>query len=243
MSKEKTVRSLLKAAAYTCFIVASLLIIWSFVSKIHFLEEKYFQYVNWLADFENQVAAIGDRLLLVFVVWLLYFVKLGLPIYPVSLICVASALVFNEAKAFAVNIVGLALMFTVKYVMGVNSATNSLWLVHKSRIATKIIESDDRGNPWVLVVCRLLPCMPDNAVSQIYGAMKFPFWKYMLISLIAYSPKMISYIIIGRNVMNPFSLTLSIPLVVLAIVSGCTMLGMSKLWYVKDKKEHKQEEN
>ncbi len=237
MSKDKIIRRLLIVAAYLCFIVAALLIIWSFVSKINFLEEKYVQYVNWLANFEKQVVAIGDRWLLVLVVWLLYFVKTALPLYPVSLLCVASSLVFDTAKSLVVNIIGLALMFSVKYIVGTNSCNSSLWLVHKSTVATKIIESGDNGNPWLLVVFRLLPCMPDNAVSQIYGAMEFPYWKFMLISLVAYIPKMVSYIIIGRSVYNPFSLTLSIPLVVLTLVSGCTLLAMSKLW---DKKEHKK---
>lgn len=235
LSKDKVIRRLFVAAAYLCFTVAALLIVWAFVSKIHFLEEKYVQYINWLADFERQIASIGDRWLMVLVVWLLYFVKTGLPLYPVSIICVASALVFNTPKAIVINFVGLAMMFTVKYIMGTNTVKSSLWLIHKSSIVTRIIESGDKGNPWVLVIFRLLPCMPDNTVSQIYGAMNFPYWKYMLISIVAYAPKMISYIIIGRSVLNSFSLTLSIPLVVLTLVSGGTLLAMSKLWNKKDK--------
>ena len=230
---------LLRFAAYCCFIVAALLVVWSFVSKIHFLEEKYVEYVNWLADFERQVAGIGDRWLLVIVVWLLYFIKTAFPLYPISLICVASALVFGTAKSLVVNIIGIALMFTVKYIMGTNSKVGSLWLVKKSAVVMKILESDGTGNPWLLFICRLLPCMPDNSISSIYGAMGFPYWKYMLISIVACIPRLVSYIIVGRNVTNPFSLTLSIPLVVIAVVSGSTLLGMSKLWNIKDKKRIK----
>lgn len=236
LSKDRVIRRLLLSTAYLCFTVAALLIVWACISEIHFLEEKYVQYINWLADFERQIAGIGDRWLMVLVVWLLYFIKTGLPLYPVSIICVASALVFNTPKAIIVNLVGLAVMFTVKYIMGTNTVKSSLWLIHKSSIVTKIIESGDKGNPWVLVILRLLPCMPDNAVSQIYGAMYFPYWKFMLISIVAYAPKMISFILIGRSVFNPFSLTLSIPLVVITVVSGATLLGLSKLWNKKDKK-------
>lgn len=237
LNKDKIIRRLLIVGAYLCFVAAGLLIIWSFVSKIHFLEEKYFQYIHWLEDFERQIAAIGDRWLMVLVVWLLYFIKTGLPLYPVSIICVASALVFNTPKALIVNVVGLAMMFTVKYIMGTNMVESSLWLIHKSTVVTRIFECGDKGNPWVLVIFRLLPCMPDNAVSQVYGAMNFPYPKYMLISVVAYLPKLISYIMIGRSVWNPFSLTLSIPLLVLTVVSGGTLLAMSKLLKKKDKKQ------
>lgn len=241
MSKDKFIYRLLRFAAYSCFIVAALLVVWSFVSKIHFLEEKYVEYVNWLADFEQQVAAIGDRWLLVIVVWLLYFIKTAFPLYPISLICVASALVFGTGKALVVNIIGIALMFTVKYIMGTNSKVGSLWLVKKSDVVMKILESEEgTGNPWVLFVCRLLPCMPDNAVSSIYGALGFSYWKYILISIIACIPRLISFIMVGRSVTNPFSLTLSIPLVVIAAASGFTLFGMSKLLNIKDKKRTKR---
>ena len=227
-----------------CFTVAALLIIWSFISKIHYLEEKYQEYIVWLSELEYNVASIDNLWLLILVIFLLYFVKTAFPLYPISIICVATAMVFKIPAAFLINILGMILLFSVKYVMGTNTGGgNAQKLIRKSQIARSLIESEGQGNPWVLFIFRLLPSFPVNSVSQLYGAMEFPFIKYLLISTAGYLPKMAFYIIIGRNVSNPFSLKFSIPLILLALLSGITLLMMRAAWDAIDKiKEHKQGE-
>ena len=244
MSKEKIVRRLLFFASMVCFTVAALLIIWSFISKIHYLEEKYQEYIIWLTELEYNVASIDNLWLLILVIFLLYFVKTAFPLYPISIICVATAMVFKIPAAFLINILGMILLFSVKYVMGTNTGGgNAQKLIRKSQIARSLIESEGQGNPWVLFIFRLLPSFPVNSVSQLYGAMEFPFIKYLLISTAGYLPKMAFYIIIGRNVSDPFSLKFSIPLILLALLSGITLLMMRAAWDAIDKiKEHKQGE-
>ena len=244
MSKEKIVRRLLFFASMVCFTAAALLIIWSFISKIHYLEEKYQEYIIWLTELEYNVASIDNLWLLILVIFLLYFVKTAFPLYPISIICVATAMVFKIPAAFLINILGMILLFSVKYVMGTNTGGgNAQKLIRKSQIARSLIESEGQGNPWVLFIFRLLPSFPVNSVSQLYGAMEFPFIKYLLISTAGYLPKMAFYIIIGRNVSNPFSLKFSIPLILLALLSGITLLMMRAAWDAIDKiKEHKQGE-
>lgn len=244
-SKDTTARKLLLVAACACFIIAALLIAWSFISKINFLEEKYEEYIIWLSDLEYKVASIDNLWLLILVVMLLYFVKTAFPLYPVSIICVATAMVFPTPASFAINIAGMVLLFSVKYVMGTNTGGgNAQKLIRKSKIARKLIESEGSGNPWVLFIFRLIPSFPINSVSQLYGAMGFPFWKYILISLAGYMPKMAFYIIIGNNVSNPFSLKFSVPLILLSILSGIGFLLMRAAWDAIDKvKEYKQGEN
>lgn len=245
MSKDKIARKLLLFAACACFVIAALLIVWTFVSQINFLEEKYEEYSIWLSDLEYKVASIKNIWLLILVIMLLYFVKTAFPLYPISIICVATAMVFPIPASFAINIAGMVLLFSVKYVMGTNTGGgNAQKLIRKSQIARNLIESEGRGNPWVLFIFRLIPSFPINSVSQLYGAMDFPFWKYILISLVGYMPKMAFYIIIGRNVSNPFSLKFTLPLILLALFSGVTLLIMRAAWEAIDKmKEHKQGEN
>lgn len=244
LSKDKIARKLLLVASCASFIIAALLIIWSFVSKINFLEEKYEEYIIWLSDLEYKVASIDNLWLLILVIMLLYFVKTAFPLYPVSIICVATAMVFKVPASFAINCAGMVLLFSVKYVMGTNTGGgNAQKLIRKSQIARNLIESEGKGNPWVLFIFRLIPSFPVNSVSQLYGAMEFPFWQYILISLAGYMPKMAFYIIIGRNVSNPFSLKFSLPLILLTIFSGFTFLIMRATWDAIDKmKEHKQGE-
>lgn len=236
LSKDKFARKLLRLGAYVCFACTTLLIIWAFVSESNYLAEKYEEYIVWLADLELHIAAVDNRWLLILVVLLLYFVKTAFPLYPISLICVATAMVFDIYSALAINCAGLALLFAVKYVIGTNMGGGNMQkLIRKSRIVKNLIESEGTGNPWVLFVLRLVPSMPTNSISQLYGAMEFPFLKYLLISLVGYCPKLISYIIIGRNVFNPFSLRFSIPLTVMTFVTGVTLMTMSIMWDAIDK--------
>ncbi len=240
MKKEKIIRSALRLGAIACFIITVLLLIWTVISKIDFFEEKYIEYLSWLDNVEHNVASIGNKWLLLIVIILLYFVRTAFPVYPISILCVATAMVFNTPSAFVINIAGETLLLSVKYYMGKHQGGGGLHkLIRKSSVAKKIIESEGQGNSWVLAVCRILPGISINVVSQLYGAMDFPYGKYLLISLLAYLPKTASYIIIGRNVYNPFSLKLSIPLLILSVVSGFTMLSLSRVWDTVHNQEDK----
>ncbi|MCD7828805.1 MAG: hypothetical protein LUG85_09780, partial [Clostridiales bacterium] len=112
--------------------------------------------------------------------------------------------------------------------------------IRKSRIARNIIESEGRGNPWVLLIFRVIPGFPVNSISKLYGAMNFPYWKYILISVGGYLPRLASYIVIGRNVSNPFSLKFSVPLILLCVFSGLALLIMYIAWDTIDKMKDKE---
>ena len=242
MKKDRVIRSSLRFGAVVCFVISALLLAWALISEIAFFEEKYMEYLTWLDTVEHNVASIGNKWLIFIVILLLYFIHSAIPVYPVSILCVATALVFNIPSALVINLAGETVLFTVRYFMGKHQGGGGLQkLIRKSSVAKKIVESNGQGNPWLLAVCRILPGISNNVVSQLFGAMAFPYGKYIFISLAAYLPKTMSYIIIGRNAYNPFSLKLSIPLVILSVASGFTMLSLSKVWDAA--KKHYQEDN
>lgn len=231
MKKDKIIRNALRIGAITCFVISALLLVWALISKIAFFEEKYIEYLTWLDNLEYSVVSIGNKWLIIIVIILLYFIHTAFPVYPISILCVATAMVFNIPSSIVINIAGESVLFFVKYFMGVNQGGAGIQkLAKKSNLARKIIGDDGQGTAWMLAVCRILPGISLNLVSQLYGAMNYSFGRYMLISVFSYLPRTLSYIIIGRNVYNPFSLTLSIPLLVLSVVSGFVMLSLSKVW-------------
>ena len=75
-------RKLLLMSATFCFTLCILLVVWFFVSEIHFLEEKYRQYIEWLLSVENRIAGIENKWLIVLVVELLYLVLTTFPVFP-----------------------------------------------------------------------------------------------------------------------------------------------------------------
>ncbi len=224
-------RKLLLLAAMLSFILCIVLVVWFFVSEINYLEEKYWQYINWLSTIENRVAAIENKWLIVLVIELLYFILTAFPVFPISILCVASAMVFNVSECFFINICGLAILFSVRYSTGMSAGGGGAqWLVRKNRFIRQLVESEGQGNPWVLAVIRLLPFMPINPISHLYGAMDFPFVKFILISVAGFLPKLTSYIIIGHNFANIFSAEFTLPLIILTLVSGIFFLLLCGAW-------------
>ena len=227
LSKEKIVHRLLFVAGMVCFSASALLIIWSVVSKISFFEETYREYIVWLSDFEHKIGSINNRWLLLIVILLLYFIKTAFPLYPVSIICVACGMVYDAVSCLFINVTGLAILLSVRYVTGKKSGAGNIHgIIRKNSFLRNVIENQGTGNPWLLFVFRLLPVFPLNPVSNLYGAMSFPYAKFIFISICGYLPKMASYIIIGRNVTNPFSLKFSIPLIILTALTGTAFFVM-----------------
>ncbi len=219
-----------------CFILCIVLVVWFFVSDINILEEKYWQYIDWLQNIENRVAAIENKWLIILVIELLYFILTAFPVFPISILCVASAMVFNFPESLIINFSGLAILFSVRYSTGMSAGGGSAqWIVRRNRTVRKLVEDEGQGNPWVLAVIRLLPFMPINPVSHLYGAMDFPFFKFMLISLAGFLPKLLSYIIIGNNFANIFSPEFTLPLIMLTLAMGIFFLLLGGVWDVINK--------
>lgn len=236
MSKNKLIQKLLLKASVLCFILSIVLFVWFFVSGINILEEKYWQYIDWLTNIEHKVAAIQNKWLIVLVIELLYFILTAFPVFPVSILCVASAMVFDFSQSLFINICGLVILFSVRYSTGKREGGGSAqWLVRRSKTIRTLVEDDGQGNPWVLAVIRLLPLMPINPVSHLYGAMDFPFYRFILISVAGFLPKLISYIIIGNNFANIFSPQFTLPLIILTFISGIFFLLLRGVWNVINK--------
>lgn len=240
MSREKLIKGLLLVSSVLCFVFTVVFVIWFFISESNFLEEKYWEYINWLTNIENKVASLRNKILIIFVVLLLYFVLSVFPVIPISILCVATAMVFDIASSFVINFSGISLLFSVRYFTGRKTGGGSVQrILEKSKFLAGVIENEASENPWILAVVRLLPVVPVNAVSQLFGAIDFPFGRYMRISVICFIPKMISYFIIGDNFTNPFSEEFILSMIIFSFVSGIFFLCLRSAWdfikKVKDK--------
>ena len=59
--------------------------------------------------------------------------------------------------------------------------------------------------------------------------MQFDFKKYLLLSVLGFLPKLISYSFIGRNVYDPFSMAFILPIVILLLLSGLSVFGINAM--------------
>lgn len=194
------------------------------------IEELSLWYETWqkqLLLLEERVIAIENRWLIVGAVMALFTLKSFFPPITIPAICFISGMVLPWYFALIVNILGMALLMTIRYLWGRQfGGGRAIRLLRKNDIIRRIFEKKGTGNPYTLFIFRLIPCFPVNSISRLYGAMKFDFRKYIVISLLGFMFKLLSYTIIGQNVYNPLSPSFLLPMIILFALSGFLMVSL-----------------
>lgn len=200
-------------------------------SKLPHVLQWYEQYEHTILDFQTKIVQLDNRFWIFIIILLLYFLKsvIPFPLYPASFLCVLTSIVFNTYLSLVINLLGLVLLFGTKYFWG-----NNFGSVFVKKVLPRyeklwsIIEHEGNGNPVLLVVSRAVPSFPINAVSSIYGSLGFSFLRYIFLSIIGFAPKLVFYTIIGRNVFNPLSSAFLMPIAILLLFTGMSMIGVNK---------------
>ena len=209
-------------------------------------QQLYIKYQGVMERFENSISEIPNPFLIVICLWLLFALKSLVVLIPASFTCLVTALIFPFPVAVLINLGGYAIMFLAKYFWGkyVGEGGVSKLLKH-SNLLWKYIQDEEngngKGNPLVLFILRLVPTVPLNPISSMYGKMGYDLWKYMLLSMLGISLRVVSVTSIGSNVGNPFSSAFIVPLIVILFVSGFSMVMFSLILSRREKKEKAQE--
>lgn len=227
---EKLIIGLMKASGIACFIFAGVMLALVVVMHIDTVKVKYDEYLFILSDFETKVASLDNRWLILIVVWLLYVLRSLSPFYPYPVIFIITGMVFEPYAALAINFTGMAFNVAFRYYTGYKMG-EGFWnrIIKKNEISARLFDIENRSNPLVLLAVRTVPGFPYNTVSNLYGSFRYPFFRYMLISMAVLMPKLISYSIIGNNVYDPMSSKFYAPLVVLMILSGISFFTVRKV--------------
>lgn len=228
MKKSKSWSYSFRLLALVCFATVLTLLILLRVFQTEPFLRWYEKYTETLVEFEAWLENYGETPLAVVMILVNYALKAVMPWFPVSCICVASAMIFQWYEALVINIIGLSILFSLKFAWGKSfGGGNAEKLLMKYDFLYKLVDENKIGSGMVLFFSRLLPSIPINSVSCLYGTTDMPFWKFMLISLLGFSYKAVSYIIIGRNVFDPASASFIVPFIPLILFSGIIFLGVS----------------
>lgn len=189
--------------------------------------EKYEETLLWLSEFEEDVASIPNKGLVIIAILLLYVAKSVLPV-PTPVVCVIAGMVFQTPFAVIINSCGFILTLTIKYVWGKHLGSGVIYkILHRYENVRPILEGDTIAKDGLLAVFRFIPIVPINTVSQIYGAMDYDYYKFIFLSVVGFLPRIVSYSLAGSHVYNPFSFAFSLPLIILFIITGFAMLGIN----------------
>lgn len=224
--KKKTVTRIIYFASAACFILGIGLIVLIRLLHTEGISQWYVRWTNALVNYEQRIENIDEKWIAALFIEANFILKSFIPWLPISLLFFATGVIFKWYIAIPINIIGLTTQFTIKYFWGKwRGGGNAHKLLARNEDAYKLIaESDKIGSPIALFFMRFIPCMPVNAVSQLYGSYKFSYWKYLLISVLGFSYKLYSYTLVGRNVFDPLSTKVLLPLIPLFIFSGFVLL-------------------
>lgn len=184
-----------------------------------------------LSELEIRISMLENKWVLVLVVFLLFAIKSFIPIYPTPTVCFLTGAVLPMYLSVPVNAVGLCILMTIRYYTGRRFGAGKAWeLVRKNERLRRLIEQNGRGNSSLLIILRLLPLMPVNTISGVYGSLEFGLGQFLLLSVIGYMPKIISFTFIGRNVFDPLSAEFIVPIMIFALVSGASLICVNGMW-------------
>ena len=219
---------MMNLAAFICFLLALALIVFLRLSQMESVLAWYQKYTDALSSFEQWIQQNGATGRSVAIILANFIVKAVIFWFPVSCLCVASGVLFPAYYAIPINLVGLTMLFTIKYFWGKRfGGGNAEKLLAKNEKAIEYVERNKLSSAVVLFFLRFFPCIPINAVSRLYGTSDMPYWQYLLISLAGFSYKLVSYTIIGRSVYDPMSASFLLPVSLLLLLSGLVLLAFN----------------
>ena len=210
----------------------------------------YAQMKQSLADLEEFILHIDIAWLFALAILLLFAVKSVIPIYPTSTVCFLTGAVLPMYFAIPVNLIGFAVLLTIRYFWGKRFGAGNAWkIISKTDTLRKLIQQDGKGNSALLVALRLVPGVPVNSISGIYGSFDFGYTKFIIFSAIGFMPRLISFV--GRNVFDPLSGGFLVPLMLILFFTGISLLCVNGIWItvektvkvIKNKNENKQKGN
>lgn len=237
------------------FFAGLIMVAFSIFIEVLLISLRYEWMWTWYDDFreallklEDYITALDKSPEFVGAILLLFLIKSFFPIYPTSTVCLLTGIVLPFWLAIPVNMIGLGLQFTVKYFWGMQFGAGYAWkLLQKQEQLRRAIQSGGKGNPAVLLAIRLVPSIPVNLISSIYGSFSFGYLKFMIISEIGFLPKLVSFTIAGKNLFDPLSPGFLIPIMIISFVTGITALSANGVWNLVERfvnfynKKHKKE--
>lgn len=152
-----------------------------------------------------------------------YILKGLVFVIPASLFYVSVGMVFEPLTAVAVNLAGILLEVLVSYIFGWFLGGDYIRnFLKKKKGGQKILEiQEKRSGAASVFLMRLLPVFPIDFVSLFLGGSKYPFWRYIVLSLSGIAPRVVLFTILGDTIYDyiPMRLILTLILIIVPVAA------------------------
>ncbi len=244
MKKHWTRSGIMNAAGFALLISAAAVSVVVYLLRYDQLWLWYNVYQEKLLEIEQFIQSLGISWKFVLTMLIVFLVRTFIPFLAVSAICVLTGAVLPSYWALIVNFLGIIIMMSIKYFEGMKFGSGNAWkIISKNERARKIIESSGKVNKALLFALRLIPGFPLGSVSRIYGSLKFPYWRFILLSAAGFAPKLLSYTFMGTNVFDPLSSAFLVPLMIVLTISGASLLCVNLIWLLVEKSVSSSKKN
>lgn len=148
-----------------------------------------------------------------------YILKGLVFVIPASLFYISVGMAFEPLTAVAVNLAGILLEVTVSYVFGrFLGGAYITKLLQSKKGGQRILEMQNkRSGAASVFVMRLLPVFPIDFVSLFLGGSKYPFVKYLLLSVAGIAPRVALFTLLGDTIYDYIPMRLIITLIAIAV--------------------------
>lgn len=234
LTKEQKHRRAIRWSSYACFGVALALIIITYGLMIPQVQRSLAHIDAWFVSLEMFIAQYESFAAFFLLIFLFAF-KSFVPVIPFSVLFIASGMVFSEVTAFAINILGFAVLCTLKFLWGKKKGGGGAHkLANRSKTVYKFMDFGGDGNKWMLALMRFVPFFPTNTVSRAYGGTEMELTQYLAYSMLGFFPRLVLWSVIGINIFDPFTVKFMAPIIIMLIISGISLLLVNVLLERKD---------
>lgn len=239
-TKEEKRSLVLKIVSIACFSVALFLVFFTYFVTLPEIQSRIATIQDWFNKIEMFIGSL-NKLWAFLTVVALFFIKGFIPFLPLSVLFISCGLVFPAPLAAAINILGFAILVSIKYGWGKKFGGGGAHKVLvKSATVYDFMDLGGKGNWWMLVILRFVPFIPINTVSRIYGATSMDYWRFCLFSVLGFLPRIVMWSIIGVNITDPFSVEFMAPIIILLAISGISVLVLRTMLNYIDKNKKKE---
>lgn len=206
------------------FTLAAVLVAITLIMGTKTMDGTYKEFLDVLLKLEDKIIVLPYKWLIIVAILLFFLLKNFIPV-PTPFICLMTGMVFDTKYSIIINTIGFSMLLTTKYWWGrASGGGTAIKTLKKYDNVREMMDKAGPGKLACLVAFRLIPSIPVNPISKIYGGMKFPYWRFMLASLIGFFPKIWSYSYMGGNIFHPFTWNFMAPIVALLVISGTSTL-------------------
>ena len=163
---------------------------------------------------ENAILAAGILLLL-------FALKSLTVVFPLSILYLASGILFQPIVAVLINMTGLAITITIPYWLGRYSGKETIQEIRrKYPKASMVAKYQETNTFFACFITRIVGFLPGDIVSIYFGACDTTYGSYLVAGIAGSMLSIITTTLLGEKINDPFSAEFMIVLLCRILISA-----------------------